>query len=112
MKEIELLNPAAHEHLMERDPKTWSRAFFRFDSMCDAVENGVSESFNSVIVEARKKPIITMLEEIRTYVMERMHKLQMKGCNWPDYQVCPAIRHKINELKIHQRYVYVGFHAT
>ncbi|CAI9289370.1 unnamed protein product [Lactuca saligna] len=43
---------------------------------CDAYENGVSERFNSVIEAARKKPLITMLEEIWIYVMEstRKHK--------------------------------------
>ncbi|KAI3502228.1 hypothetical protein L1887_30260 [Cichorium endivia] len=48
MKEIDHLSPGAYEHLMERDPKTWSRAFFRLDSMCDAVENGICESFNTI----------------------------------------------------------------
>jgi len=31
----------------------------------------MSEAFNSVIVDARGKPIITMLKEIRVYLMER-----------------------------------------
>ncbi|CAI9285045.1 unnamed protein product [Lactuca saligna] len=56
MKEIETLNPEAHQYLMEKDPKTWSRAFFQTGRCCDAVENGFSESFNAVIVDARKNP--------------------------------------------------------
>nr|KAJ0193793.1 hypothetical protein LSAT_V11C800402570 [Lactuca sativa] len=40
MKEIETLNPDAHQYLMEKDPKTWSRAFFQTGRCCDAVENG------------------------------------------------------------------------
>nr|KAJ0223078.1 hypothetical protein LSAT_V11C200057480 [Lactuca sativa] len=36
-----------------------------------AVENGILECFNSIIIEARKKPLITMLEEIRIYIMDR-----------------------------------------
>nr|KAJ0184654.1 hypothetical protein LSAT_V11C900492850 [Lactuca sativa] len=32
----------------------------------DAIENGVSESFNSTIRHARRKPIITLLEDVTT----------------------------------------------
>ncbi|CAI9292180.1 unnamed protein product [Lactuca saligna] len=39
---------------MERDPKSWCRAFFEVDRACDAYENGISESFNSIIDLARK----------------------------------------------------------
>ncbi|XP_023753138.1 uncharacterized protein LOC111901502 [Lactuca sativa] len=73
MKDIEKLNLEAIKHLMDRDLKTWSLAFFRVrNSSCEFVENGFSESFNSVIFDARKKPIISMLEDIRIYVMQRM----------------------------------------
>ncbi|CAI9284491.1 unnamed protein product [Lactuca saligna] len=67
MKEIRVIDIQAYDHLMERDPKSWSRDFFVLDRSCDAIENGICESFNAVIVHARKKPIITMLEEIRRY---------------------------------------------
>lgn len=79
MKEIEVLNPTAFAYLMETNPKSWNRAFFQEGKICDVVENGLSESFNSVIRDARKKPIITMLEEIRLYVMERIYNLKIKG---------------------------------
>ena len=55
---------------MEKEPKTWSRAFYEVRRACAAVENGIFESFNVVIVKARRKPIITMLEELRLYVMD------------------------------------------
>lgn len=75
MNSIKKIDPLAYEHLMERDPKSWCRAFFEVDRACDAYENGISESFNSVIDLARKRPLITMLEEIRIYAMERMYKM-------------------------------------
>ncbi|XP_052627051.1 uncharacterized protein LOC128133592 [Lactuca sativa] len=65
MKELEMLDPSAHQYLMDKDPKTWSMAYFQPGRCCDVVENGMSESFNVVIVDARKKPIITMLLELR-----------------------------------------------
>nr|KAJ0218340.1 hypothetical protein LSAT_V11C300124680 [Lactuca sativa] len=42
MKEIETLNPDVHQYIMEKDPKTWSKAFFQAGRCCDAVENGFS----------------------------------------------------------------------
>ena len=66
MKDIEKLNLELVKHFMDKDPKTWSLAFFRVHhSSCESVENSCSKSFNSVILDARKKPIISMLEDIR-----------------------------------------------
>ncbi|CAI9279914.1 unnamed protein product [Lactuca saligna] len=103
MNEIKKLEPLAYDHLMERDPKTWSKAFFQTDRACDAYENGISESFNSVIEVARKRPLITMLEEIRIYVMERLYRQKIKGQSW-DLTICPTIRLKLSKLKDLQRF--------
>ena len=105
MEEIKKINTAAYQHLMERDPKTWSRAYFKVGLLCDSVENGNSESFNNVIHEARKKPIITMLEDMRLYVMERMYHMRIQAEGWSRLNVCPKIREKINKLKYWQRYL-------
>jgi len=102
MKELNGLNPSTHKYLMDKDPKTWSIAFYQTGRCCDAVENGMSESFNGLLVDARKKPIITMLEEIRLYMMERLYNLRLEGQRWGNH-VCPNIREDLNELKHHQR---------
>ncbi|CAI9276504.1 unnamed protein product [Lactuca saligna] len=106
MKEIETLNSDSHQYLMEKDPKTWSRAFFQTGRCCDAVENGFSESFNAIIVDARKKPIITMLEEIRLYMMDRIYNMKLKGQQWGNH-ICPEITDKVNLLKKAQRHYQV-----
>nr|KAJ0208438.1 hypothetical protein LSAT_V11C500283920 [Lactuca sativa] len=98
------LEPLAYDYLIERDPKTWSKAFFETDRACDAYENGVSESFNSVIDDARKRPLITMLEEIRIYVMERLCTQKSKGSSWGDLHICPSIRLKLSKIKGLQRF--------
>lgn len=110
MKELELLCPPANQFLMDKDPKTWSKAYFQTGRGCASNENGLCESFNAVIVEARRKPIITMLEELRLYMMERMFK--MNGRGWTT-DISPWVRHKLNDLKMKQRYWEVlpsGFH--
>ncbi|CAI9297266.1 unnamed protein product [Lactuca saligna] len=106
MKEIRAIDVQAYDHLMERDPKSWSRAFFVLDRSCDAIENGICESFNAAIVHARKKPIITMLEEIRRFVMDRMYCKRLKGQKW-NLAICPSIRKKIVDKRKHLRYWYV-----
>ncbi|GKC93645.1 hypothetical protein Tco_1159087, partial [Tanacetum coccineum] len=82
MEKIKKANPKAHEYLSRKDPKSWSRAFFREGINCEAVENGFSECFNAVLVSLRHKPIITMLESMRVLVMERMHTMRLIMEKW------------------------------
>ncbi|XP_023761650.2 uncharacterized protein LOC111910090 [Lactuca sativa] len=98
MKELEVLDPSAYQYLIDKDPKTWSRAYFQPGRCCDAMENGMSESFNVVIVDARKNPTITMLEELRMYMMERVFNKKCKGLGRGN-QICPTIREIANEIK-------------
>jgi len=49
--------------------------------MCDALENNLSDSFNSTILLARDKPIITMLEWIKAYLMSRFATLRKHYLN-------------------------------
>ncbi|KAK1414874.1 hypothetical protein QVD17_30635 [Tagetes erecta] len=103
MEELKAINKNAYTHLMERDPVSWSRAFFEVGRACDAFENGMSESFNSRIRVARRKPIITMLEEIRTFVMHR-NFLMVKKAESEEHDVCPRIRKKLEDNKKKQRH--------
>nr|GEU83224.1 hypothetical protein [Tanacetum cinerariifolium] len=72
MEEIKMLDEKAHEWLVERNPNSWCRAYFDMNICSVTFENEISESFNSRILGARGKPIITMLEEISVYLIQRM----------------------------------------
>lgn len=98
MNEIKKESKEAYKHLMDRNPKSWSRAFLETGRDCDAVENGISECFNAVLVDARRKSIINMLEDIRVYMMERMKKMKDKAEVWVD-GICPNIRKKVEAIK-------------
>ncbi|CAI9278984.1 unnamed protein product [Lactuca saligna] len=98
MKEIKSFDVGAYDYLIKRDPNCWSRDFLKVGIGCDAMENGVSKSFNADIKEARKKPLITMLEDIRVFVMERLYMQKGKGLGW-NLVICPTIRKKLGELK-------------
>ena len=101
MEKIKRASPEAHEYLVKKEPKTWSRAFFNVGVCCEAVENGFSECFNSVLVNVRHKPIITMLESIRVLVMERMNTMRLLMEKWTS-DICPNIQ-KILELSKDQQ---------
>ena len=105
MEELSKFSQEAYDHLIKRDPTTWSRAFFELDRACEAVENGISESFNSVIVEARRKPLLTMLEEIRLYCMERFQVMSTKAQTW-EGEICPNILRKMNHFHRNMRYYH------
>ncbi|GJW73748.1 hypothetical protein Tco_0133118 [Tanacetum coccineum] len=98
MEDIRRFDPEAHAYLMKREPASWCKAFFQPAVKCVAFENGISESFNGKIVTARGKPIITMLEDIRVYVMQRHWTISKKASELED-TICPSIRKKIEILK-------------
>ncbi|KAL0308849.1 UNVERIFIED_CONTAM: hypothetical protein Sradi_5827200 [Sesamum radiatum] len=84
MRKINELDPkknvdveTASEWLRKINLEHWVRAFFPLHSKCDILVNNICESFNNYILDARDKPIITMLEWIRTKLMIRLQ--QQKG---------------------------------
>nr|KAJ0189382.1 hypothetical protein LSAT_V11C800402130 [Lactuca sativa] len=48
-------------------------------------------------------PTISMLAEVRVYMIERMYKQKQKGKKW-NLDICLAIRRMIEKLKEQQRY--------
>ncbi|XP_017406413.1 uncharacterized protein LOC108319702 [Vigna angularis] len=71
MRNIKHLNDEAFKYLLKIPPRYWSRSRFSSKPQCDTLVNNMSEAFNSVMVHTRSKPIVTMLEEIRLYLMKR-----------------------------------------
>ncbi|XP_033135086.1 uncharacterized protein LOC103836824 [Brassica rapa] len=82
---LEVFDAKAHEDLLKTEPKTWCRAFFSTHARCEDVCNNLSESYNRTIREARKLPLINMLEEIRRLAMKRNSRRRDKtsGCSTP-----------------------------
>ena len=67
----EVSKPAA-EDLMKYNPANWCMAFFSSRCKSDLVDNNMCETFNSTILQARFKPIISMLDDIRTAALHRL----------------------------------------
>ncbi|CAL9020732.1 unnamed protein product, partial [Prunus brigantina] len=69
MKNMRQLSQAAFDWVAALDPSQWCRAHFKTHSKCDILLNNMCEAFNDALVEVRDKPILTMLERIRYYIM-------------------------------------------
>ncbi|GKC50470.1 hypothetical protein Tco_1073215 [Tanacetum coccineum] len=106
MKEIKMLDEKEHEWLMERNPNSWCRAYFEMDNCSAAFENGISKSFNSRIIGARGKPIITMFEDFRVYIMQKMFYMNKLAFDDKD-SITPSVRRHMEYNKRIQRIPYV-----
>ncbi|XP_040369906.1 uncharacterized protein LOC121051504 isoform X2 [Rosa chinensis] len=100
MEEMKALDEDAYNWMTEdeKPPKHWCRAFFNTTSNCDIMDNNLCESFNSWIVEARKKPPVTMFEEIRLKLMKR---IQVRRAKMEAYEgnICPKPRQVLEKSK-------------
>ncbi|XP_075093697.1 uncharacterized protein LOC142173017 [Nicotiana tabacum] len=65
--------------LKKKSPTEWSKSHFSEIVKCDTLLNNMCECFNSMIIEARDKPIITLLEKLRYHLMTRMQANMDKG---------------------------------
>ncbi|KAG5569687.1 hypothetical protein H5410_059453 [Solanum commersonii] len=77
-----LLGEGIVKALLKYNKNAWCRELFKDHSKCDIVKNNMCETFNSWILAARFKSIITMLEEIRVKVMERMTQMREFSEKW------------------------------
>ena len=72
MNKMKALSIAAYQWLQEKDPSQWSKSHFSTIVKCDMFLNNLSESFNMFILDAKDKPILTLMETIRTKVMQKI----------------------------------------
>ncbi|XP_022875710.1 uncharacterized protein LOC111394175 [Olea europaea var. sylvestris] len=73
MNELKDISEEAYNWFLEKPPSQWTRSHFEEHSRCDILLNNLCEAFNSSIVVARDRPIISMLEKIRHQQMIRMN---------------------------------------
>lgn len=78
------VNEEAFKHLWKIPPRFWSKSRFRTSPGCDTLVNNMSEAFNSLFVAAKAKPIMTMIEEIGVYLMQRWESNRHKIAKFDD----------------------------
>ncbi|KAL5142652.1 hypothetical protein HKD37_09G025794 [Glycine soja] len=99
MAHLKTINCQAWEYLNKWPKQAWTKAHFSTMPKVDNICNNTCEVFNSRILQYRCKPIITMLEEIRSYIMRTMaaRKVKLSGKPGP---LCP-VQYKRLEKEIH-----------
>ncbi len=70
LDELDRLKLGAKEVVLRVDTRKWCKIYYSPSIKCDSVDNNSCEAFNFVFVGSRSKPIITMLEETREFVVE------------------------------------------
>ncbi|KAL5562646.1 hypothetical protein UlMin_032393 [Ulmus minor] len=79
LKEANIL---AYQWLSVNATSEWSKSAFREGPKCDTLLNNLCESFNSTILSAREKCILTMLEQLSEYLMCRMASKRDAMSKW------------------------------
>ena len=103
MAELKDENEKAFEWLSQKYPKEWSRSQFKTLVKSDMLLNNLCESFNNAILMARDKPIVTLLEKIRFWLMCRFAKKRDAAQKWKT-PVGPRIMEIIEKHKNVSRY--------
>ena len=70
LQEMSKLGKGIVEELLCYNKENWVRVYQGKETKCDSVENNMCETFNAWILISRHKSIITMLNEIRTKIMQ------------------------------------------
>ncbi|KAL5554796.1 hypothetical protein UlMin_042197 [Ulmus minor] len=92
-------NQAAYQWLAEKDPTNWTRAHMKEFPKCDMLCNNMCEAFNSAIVQARDKPVITLMEMVRNYLMSRMAKKREELKKW-NHPIGPKMMRYLEKVKL------------
>ncbi|KAE8729826.1 hypothetical protein F3Y22_tig00003151pilonHSYRG00020 [Hibiscus syriacus] len=100
MDELKALSKPAFDWLNGKDPAQWSKSHFSPKSKSDMLLSNFSECFNKMILKARDKPILTLMEMIRTKIMKNV-AMKKEVENKYTGSLCTRIQNKI-ELAIQQ----------
>uniref|UniRef100_A0A2N9HBF3 SWIM-type domain-containing protein n=1 Tax=Fagus sylvatica TaxID=28930 RepID=A0A2N9HBF3_FAGSY len=99
MAELKKLSPPTYEYLSKIPVATWSRSKFTKNPKSDLIVNNLSECFNSYILDARDKPILTMLDTIRRKLMRRF-QVNRASIAKMSGKLCPKIQVKVEKAGV------------
>jgi hypothetical protein len=100
----------AHEYLSKVDLSRWYRTLFSGYPKCDLFVNNICECFNSYILKACDKSILTMLEMIRKKLMRR-YQVKRDGIQKLFGKLCHQIAKKLEAIGI-EALEYVALYAS
>lgn len=95
MRELRAISVKAHEWLLKVPPKYWARCFYGPRAKTNRMVNNLSDSFNNAIKQVRDKHIISMMEGLRRYIMQRHVERAKFGTTFKS-KICPSICKKLD----------------
>ena len=110
MQKIRSTHVQAHAYLQLLEPASW--AFHAMDSRvkCEHITSNFVESFNAWIADERSKPPISMLELVRTKIMELIYTRAQIASRWTK-SITPDVLGRIkllNRVARHARVLRSG----
>ncbi|XP_059436479.1 uncharacterized protein LOC132169463 [Corylus avellana] len=99
MEELKKLSKDAYEYLNKIDHSGWSRAWFNESPRCELLVNNICECFNSYILKARDKPILTLFKMIRKKLLRR-YQVKREGIEKLTGRLCPRIVQKLEAIEL------------
>lgn len=99
MERVRRKNEKAWEYLNKWPKESWTKAYFSEWPKIDNICNNPCEVFNAKIVKYRGKPIITMLEEVRCYIMRTISNNKLKLASRGGI-LCPIQQSRLEKEKI------------
>ena len=98
MQGLQKLSKEAFDCLDEKPKSQWARHALDPRSVSPHITNNMTESFNSWVDNLRGKTILTLVEQVRLKLMEKLHERYITRCNW-ETKVTPEAWKKIELAK-------------
>ncbi|XP_072069282.1 uncharacterized protein [Arachis hypogaea] len=97
MEKMKTINLGAWEYLQRFDPAVWTKAYFSHGPKVDNITKNMCKVWNAKIVEYLEKPILTMCEDLRCYLMRKMttHKKNLENHSG---HLAPVQQKKLDEF--------------
>ncbi|XP_025636171.1 uncharacterized protein [Arachis hypogaea] len=105
------VNEDAWNYLFRFELACWTKSQFSHGPKCDNLTNNMCEVWNAKIVNYRGKPILTMCEELRCYIMRRMTKYKQVLETYVGTELAPVQQKRLDDIIKGVRYwhpVWVG----
>lgn len=98
-KKLDALVPGNFFDLLNTVSKSkWCKSHFSNISKCDIVDNNMAKTLHGWLLGTRLKPVISILEEIRLMVMQRLYTKRIFATKW-HFDVAHRVGKKLEENK-------------
>lgn len=98
MDNLKAMDEQAWKDMKEVPPPMWTRSAFSTYTQCDLQVN-MCEAFNSVILEHRDKPIISLVESLKFYISDSFARLRGLMLRYRGGNICPMIQWNLEKIK-------------